>query len=90
MRKEIEASGIRVLGVSLEGDPGKVAAVARQRQYWWEQGYVEPENRARVAQDFQLDSLPSIQMVDAEGHVTGRNLEGEFLKRIVLRNPAQK
>lgn len=79
------ASAYQLLGVCLDGDAARIKEVAKERGYTWEQAFVDKANRAKVTEEFQLDAVPSILLVDAKGRVVGRDLEGERLQTALQR-----
>jgi protocatechuate 3,4-dioxygenase beta subunit/thiol-disulfide isomerase/thioredoxin len=54
------------------------------------QGWLEPEGQARVTAAFDVNQLPCVFLLDSEGRIVGRELEGERLMTIVKRTLAKK
>jgi hypothetical protein len=75
----------QVLGVCLDGDAARIKELAKERGYTWEQAFVDKANRAKVTEAFQLDTVPSVLLVDAKGRVVGRDLEGDRLQTALQR-----
>lgn len=73
-------SAYQLLGVCLDSEPAKVKELAKERGYTWEQAFVDKANRAKVTEAFQLDTVPSILLVDAKGRMVGRDLAGDRLQ----------
>lgn len=54
------------------------------------QGWLEPEEHAKVTSAFDVNQLPCVFLIDSEGRIVGRELEGEHLTTAVKRTLARK
>lgn len=80
-----DASAYQLLGVCLDSDAPRIKELAKERGYTWEQAFVDKANRAKITEAFQLDTVPSVLLVDAKGRVVGRDLEGDRLQTALQR-----
>ncbi|MBK9138221.1 MAG: redoxin domain-containing protein [Verrucomicrobia bacterium] len=52
-------------------------------------GWIEPAARAKAAGAFDVDTLPAVYLLDTQGRIIGRELEGERLPAMVRRTLAK-
>jgi peroxiredoxin len=76
---------LEILGVSLDEDLEATRKAVKTRGYDWLQTWLEGESRAKVTAEFGVDILPATFLIDPEGHIIGRELEGERLHAAVRR-----
>lgn len=76
---------IAFLGASLDGDTDAVREAVRARGYRWTQTWLNPKNLAEATTAFDVSALPAIYLIDPEGHVIDRNLDGDRLGAAVNR-----
>jgi peroxiredoxin len=76
---------IAFLGASLDGDAGAVRKAVKARGYQWMESWLDSTNLANATMTFDVSSLPAIYLIDPEGHVIDRNLEGDRLGAAVQR-----
>jgi len=69
----------------LDDEPSPASKVAQEGGYAWLQMRLSAAARAQLLADFDLTHLPSIFLVDADGRVINRDLEGERLRAVVRR-----
>jgi len=80
-----EQPGLTVVAVNLDDEPSPASKVAQEGGYAWLQMRLSAAARAQLLADFDLTHLPSIFLVDADGRVINRDLEGERLRAVVRR-----
>ena len=77
--------GVTVLGLNLDDDADAAKRVVREGGYGWLQTRVDAKTRAQAAEAFDVNTLPAIFLLDAEGRVVNRDLEGVRLRAAVKR-----
>ena len=78
-------SGLTLVGVNLDDDPGPAARLVQEGGYDWLQTHLGTAERGMAAERFEVSLLPTILLLDAEGRVTNRDLAGERLRLAVRR-----
>jgi len=73
------------LSLSVDGDMSAVRKTVEARGYQGTQGWLDMDNRAKVTAAFDVSTLPAVFLIDQEGRVAGRDLEGERLRQAVQR-----
>lgn len=76
---------IAFLGVSLDEDEKAVRKVVEARGYKWTQAKLDAASLGKAAGNFDVNSLPAIYLLDAQGHIVGSKLEGDRLRASVER-----
>ena len=79
------ADQVGVLGVNVIDSVESTKSEAATRGYTWDQVVLSGPDRAKVTAQFEVESLPSIALVNRNGQVVARNLEGEALRAAVQR-----
>jgi hypothetical protein len=82
--------GLAYLGVNLDDDLDAAKNIVRANGYDWSQARLDSEARAKVTTAFDVNTLPAIFLLDAQGRVVGRDLEGERLRSAIQRAVAKK
>jgi len=80
---------LEILGVSVDDDLDSTRKAVDARSYTWSQAWLDAEGRAKATAAFAVDTLPAVFLLDTEGRIVNRDLEGERL-RAALRRALQK
>jgi hypothetical protein len=78
------------LGVNLDDELDSPKKIVRDNNYEWPQARLDAEARAKVTAAFDINTLPGIFLLDDQGRVIGRDLEGERLRASIRRALARK
>ncbi len=78
-------SGVTIIGVNLDEDLESARTVVREGGYGWLQTRLSAEERGRLAAAFDVTQLPAIFLVNAQGRIVNRDLEGERLRAALNR-----
>ena len=62
------------VGISLDGDPARLAAFLRERPLPWPQLFEPGGLDSRLAEELGVQALPTMLLLDAEGNVVDRNV----------------
>jgi len=81
---------IAFVGVSVDDDADGVRKVVEAGDYKWRQARLDIDSRAKVTAAFDVNSLPTVVLLDPEGRIAGRDLEGERLRKAVQRALSKK
>ncbi len=73
------------LSLSVDGDMSAVRKTVEARGYHGTHGWLDSDNRAKVTAAFDVSTLPAVFLIDQEGRVVGRDLEGERLRQAIQR-----
>ncbi len=91
LREELGAdAALTFVGVSLDEDAATALKAVEARGYRWTQGWLDAKGRGQTAAAFDVKSLPAVFLLDKEGCVVARDLEGERLPVAVRRQLAKK
>jgi len=78
-------SGLAIVGVEVGDDPETAQRVLRNGGYDWTQTRLDPATRTRATEAWGVNTLPTICLLNAEGRIISRDLEGEPLRASVKR-----
>jgi peroxiredoxin len=81
---------ITMLGVSTDEDIGSARKAAEANHFPWEQAWLPPEKLAGVTAAFEVDTLPAVFLLDPDGRIVGRDLEGDRIQAALRRALASK
>ena len=81
---------LAVVGLSLDENIEKARATVAKLNCPGVQGWLDAEGRARAAASFDLNILPDVFLLDTEGRIIARELEGERLPATVKRTLAKR
>jgi beta-lactamase regulating signal transducer with metallopeptidase domain len=81
---------LAMLSVNLDDDLDAARQTVNARHYQWPQAWASPENRAKTGASFDVNSLPTVVLLDPQGRVIGRDLQGDRLHAAVERALAKK
>jgi hypothetical protein len=76
---------LEIIAISIDDDVETTRKTVDASSYTWSQVWLNAEGRAKVTEDFSVDALPALFLIDPEGHVVGRDLEGERLHAALRR-----
>lgn len=76
---------IDFLAVSVDQDIADARKVAQTNQYSWNQAWVAPEKATKLTAALDVNTLPAVFLIDPDGRIVGRDMEGERLKAAVRR-----
>jgi AhpC/TSA family len=71
--------------ISIDDDVDLVRRTVQSKGYDWGQARVEGADRATVTAALDVNTLPTIFLIDPQGQVIGRDLQGETLRPAVQR-----
>ena len=77
------------LGACLDGDADAVLKAVEARGYQWTQTCLNSEELSKSTMTFDVSTLPAIYLLDTDGHVVARDLEGDRL-RVAVQRALQK
>jgi hypothetical protein len=78
-------SRLEIVAVSIDDEVETTRKTVDASSYTWSQAWLNAEGRAKVTEDFAVDALPALFLIDPEGRVVGRDLEGERLHAALRR-----
>jgi thiol-disulfide isomerase/thioredoxin len=78
------------VGVSLDETADTARKSVDAAGYKWAQGWLEAEARAKLTAALNVNTLPAVFLLDSEGRIVARELEGERLPLTVKRVLAKK
>ena len=71
---------LALLGVNIGDDPASVSQAIESGGYPWTQARLAKAERAKVTAAFDVNTLPTMFLIDPNGRLVGRDLEGERLQ----------
>jgi peroxiredoxin len=83
-------SRIDFLAVSLDRNIAEARTAAESKQNAWKQAWLSPQKAARVTAAFDINTVPAVFLIDPDGRIVGRDLEGERLQSMLQRALAAK
>ncbi len=83
-------SRIDFLAVSVDQNAEDARSASRKSQNDWKQAWLPPESAAQVTATFDINTLPAVFLIDPDGRILGRDLEGERLRAMLNRALAAK
>jgi hypothetical protein len=81
---------IEFLTVSLDQNLQDARKATEGKTSGCKQAWLPPEKAARVTTGFDINTLPAVFLIDPEGRILGRDLEGERLPTMLNRALAAK
>jgi peroxiredoxin len=85
LQREYGSGALEIVGVSVDNDLKTARDAVDARSYTWSQAWLDGEHRAKATAAFDVNMLPGIFLIDPEGRVVGRDLEGDRLRAAVRR-----
>ncbi len=83
-------SRIDFLAISVDPDIADVRKALETHHSSWTQAWVPPDKATKLTAAFDVNSLPTVFLIDPDGRIVGRDLEGDRLKTSVRRALAAK
>jgi len=78
------------VGVSVDEEAPAVRKVVESRGYKWTQARLTPEIRAKVTEAFDVNGLPTVLLLNPDGRIVARDLEGDRLRTAMQRALSKK
>jgi hypothetical protein len=85
-----EAAPLAMVGLNLDETAEAARSVVKAQGYDWTQCWLDAAQRAQLTADFDVKTLPALFLLDKEGRLIAKELEGERLPRTVKRTLASK
>jgi hypothetical protein len=82
--------GLAILGLNLDDDLDAAKRAVREGAFDWPQTRLDAESRAKMTAALDVNTLPMIFLLDAEGRIVQRDLGGERLRAAVKRTLRQQ
>ena len=76
--------------MSLDRNIAEARTAAESKQDAWKQAWLSPQKAARVTAAFDINTVPAVFLIDPDGRIVGRDLEGERLQSMLQRALAAK
>jgi peroxiredoxin len=77
------AKGFEIVGISLDRDEQKLRSFIKENNMPWQQFFDGQAWQNKLAQNYDVMSIPATWLVDREGTIIGRDLRGEELEKAV-------
>ena len=83
-------SRIDFLAVSVDQDIADARKILETHHSGWTQAWVPPEKATKLMAAFDVNALPMVFLIDPDGRIIGRDLEGDRLQMAVRRALSSK
>ena len=77
--------GFEIIGISLDSDKGKLTDFIKAKNMTWQQFFDGQGWKNKLAQKYNVNSIPATYLVNKEGKLIGKNLRGEALEKAVAK-----
>ena len=71
--------GFEIVGISLDSDKDKLTSFLKAKNMTWQQFFDGQGWKKKIAQKYQVHSIPATYLIDKEGKLIAANLRGEAL-----------
>jgi len=78
-------AGLGILGLNVDDDAEAAKRVVQDGGYGWLQTQLDADTRTKALAALDVNTLPAIFLLDAEGRIVNRDLEGDWLRAAVRR-----
>jgi peroxiredoxin len=72
-------------GISIDEDTDKARKIAQEHGFTGKQCWLDKVQRAKITEAFDINNLPAIFLLDPEGKIINRDLEGERIRTSLQR-----
>ena len=83
--EQYHAQGFEIIGISLDDNPQKLTAFAREKNMPWQQFCDGQGWQNKLAVKYGVHSIPATYLLDGEGRIIGKDLRGEDLEKTVAK-----
>ena len=88
--EKYHAKGFEIVGISLDSDKGKLTDFIKAKNMTWQQFFDGQGWKNKLAQKYNVNSIPATYLVDKEGKLIAKNLRGEALEQAVAKALGEK
>ncbi len=83
--EKYHAKGFEIVGVSLDSDKSSLTAFIRSKKMSWQQFFDGQGWKNKIAQKYNVRSIPAAYLIDKDGNLLAKNLRGEALEQAVAK-----
>ena len=83
--EKYHAKGFEVVGISLDSDKGKLTSFVKAKKMPWQQFFDGGGWKNKLAQQYNVHSIPATYLVDKDGKIIAKNLRGPALEQEVAK-----